>query len=70
MPTSAEKMSEHRNRLRARGLRPVQRWVPDLRDPRIADEVSRAVREIKRRASGDSVDRLLDQSLGDVEGWT
>ena len=29
--SSREKVREHRARLRARGLRPIQLWVPDVR---------------------------------------
>jgi hypothetical protein len=35
------RMSAYRARLRAAGLRPVQIWVPDVRAPRLADEVPR-----------------------------
>jgi Protein of unknown function (DUF3018) len=28
-------MASYRSRLRSRGLRPVQVWVPDLRDPSV-----------------------------------
>lgn len=30
-PTSRQKVQAHRTRLRARGLRPIQIWVPDVR---------------------------------------
>jgi hypothetical protein len=30
-PSSREKVRAHRKRLRARGLRPIQFWVPDTR---------------------------------------
>jgi Protein of unknown function (DUF3018) len=30
---SRTKVREHRERLRAQGLRPIQIWVPDMRDP-------------------------------------
>lgn len=46
-------MSEHRRRLRARGLRPVQIWVPDVRGPEFAAEAHRqsaAVAESEREA--------------------
>ena len=33
--TAQERMSARRKRLRAQGLRPVQHWVPDLRDPKV-----------------------------------
>lgn len=34
-------MREHRRRLRAQGLRPVQIWVPDVRSPEFKDEAHR-----------------------------
>ena len=30
-PSSRDKVRDHRTRLRAQGLRPVQIWVPDVR---------------------------------------
>ena len=39
--TARERMSARRKRLRAQGLRPVQHWVPDLRDPRVLAAVRR-----------------------------
>jgi hypothetical protein len=32
----AERVREHRQRLRAQGLRPIQIWVPDVRSPEFA----------------------------------
>lgn len=32
------KVREHRDRLRAQGLRPIQIWVPDVRAPSFRDE--------------------------------
>ncbi len=34
-------MREHRRRLRAQGLRPVQIWVPDVHAPEFAAEAHR-----------------------------
>lgn len=31
--SGAERVREHRQRLRAQGLRPIQIWVPDVRSP-------------------------------------
>ncbi len=39
--SSAEKVSDHRLRLRAQGLRPIQIWVPDVRLPSFAVEAHR-----------------------------
>ena len=35
------KVREHRERLRAQGLRPIQIWVPDVRAPSFRDEAHR-----------------------------
>jgi hypothetical protein len=42
--SSRQKVSAHRKRLRAQGLRPIQIWVPDTRSPRFAAEASRQSR--------------------------
>ncbi|MFT4030240.1 MAG: antitoxin MazE family protein [Protaetiibacter sp.] len=36
-----ERVSEYRRRMRERGLRPVQIWVPDMRTPAFAAEARR-----------------------------
>jgi hypothetical protein len=36
-----ERVSAHRARLRAQGLRPIQIWVPDVRSERFAEEAKR-----------------------------
>jgi hypothetical protein len=38
---SRNKVREHRARLRAQGLRPVQIWVPDVRSPAFLAEAHR-----------------------------
>ena len=35
------KVQEHRKRLRAQGLRPIQIWVPDVRAPSFQSEAHR-----------------------------
>jgi len=35
------KVSEHRERLREQGLRPIQIWVPDVRSPAFRSEAHR-----------------------------
>lgn len=41
MASTRERVQEHRNRLRAQGLRPVQIWVPDVRAPEFVAEAHR-----------------------------
>ena len=38
---SRVKVREHRKRLRAQGLRPIQIWVPDVRAPAFRSEAHR-----------------------------
>jgi antidote-toxin recognition MazE-like antitoxin len=42
--SSRDKVSAHRARLRAQGLRPIQHWVPDVRSPRFIKEARRQSR--------------------------
>lgn len=37
-PSVKKRVREHRRRLRAQGLRPVQIWVPDVRSPEFTRE--------------------------------
>jgi hypothetical protein len=39
--SSRERVRAHRQRLRAQGLRPIQIWVPDTRDPAFAEKARR-----------------------------
>lgn len=39
--SNRDKVREHRERLRAQGLRPIQIWVPDVRVPGYAEEIRR-----------------------------
>ncbi|WP_116376076.1 antitoxin MazE family protein [Mycobacterium sp. MFM001] len=41
MSTSTRRAREYRDRMRQRGYRPVQIWVPDVRSPAFAAEAHR-----------------------------
>ena len=63
-----EKVSAHRARLRAQGLRPIQIWVPDTRAPAFAQAARRQSRAIARSrqeaddlAFVDSISLLRDE---------
>ncbi len=43
---SSARVREHRARLRAQGLRPMQIWVPDVRAPWFAREAHRQSRAV------------------------
>ena len=65
---SAQKMRKYRDRLKAAGLRPIQLAIPDIRSPKIIDEV----RKQSIRVSSDSREsHLMDfvESVMEDEGW-
>ena len=67
MPRPATtKMSDYRARQRARGLRPIQIWVPDVRAPQLAAEIRRQSLQVRRRKSErEALDFI--ESAGDLD---
>lgn len=53
MKASSGKMQNYRARLRKRGLRPVQIWVPDSRLPEFSAELSRQVTSLNASDEAD-----------------
>ncbi|KAA0233184.1 MAG: DUF3018 family protein [Actinobacteria bacterium] len=53
--SSKRRVREHRRRLRALGLRPVQIWVPDVRSPEFTREAHRQAAAVaaSRHANND-----------------
>ena len=66
----ARRVKKHRDTLRARGLRPVQIWVPDTRTPGFAEECRR---QTALAAASDRADAeltgFLDAALDDHGTW-
>jgi len=58
---SRVKVGEHRARLRAQGLRPIQIWVPDVRAPAFRSEAHR-----QSLAVATSIQAADDQSFIDA----
>ena len=68
-PKSArERMSARRKRLRAQGLRPVQHWVPDLRDPRVLADLRRQGRLLAQHPENAEIDAWIE-AVYDTSGW-
>lgn len=60
-----EKVREHRERLRALGLRPLQIWVPDVRSPSFREQAHR-----QSQAVAASVHAREDQTFIDsISDW-
>jgi hypothetical protein len=63
-----ENVRRYRERMRAKGLRQIQLWVPDTRSPAFAAECRRQ----SLLVAGDPAEQaLMDEleALQDVEGW-
>ena len=54
--------------LRAQGLRPVQFWVPDLRDPKVAADLRRQAKLMAQHPENDAIDDWIEQ-VYDWESW-
>jgi hypothetical protein len=66
--TPQQRMASRRERLRAQGLRPVQHWVPDLRDPKVLTEIRREGAMMAKHPDNDAVDDWIDQVV-DWDAW-
>ncbi len=68
MQTQETKQSRYRERLRARGLRPVQIWVPDTRRDGFAEECRRQALSVRDDAlERETLDWLA--AVADTRGW-
>jgi hypothetical protein len=67
--TAQERMSARRKRLRARGLRPVQHWVPDLRNPRLRAAIRKEAALLAQHPDNAAVDDWIDAAY-DWREWT
>lgn len=54
------KVSEHRARLRAQGLRPIQIWVPDVRAPSFKAEARRQALAVAGSAHSEDDQNFID----------
>jgi hypothetical protein len=66
--TSQQRMASRRERLRAQGLRPVQHWVPDLRDPKVLAEIRREGAMMAEHLENDAIDDWIEQVV-DWDAW-
>ncbi len=66
--TAKQRMSARRKRLRAQGLRPVQFWVPDLRDPKVRADLRRQGRLLAKHPENAEIDAWIE-AVSDFSGW-
>ena len=68
-PTGKERMRAYRKRLRADGLRPVQHWVPDLRNPRVRASIRREAALLSQHPENDAIDAWIE-AVVDPDDWS
>jgi hypothetical protein len=54
------KVREHRARLRAQGLRPLQIWVPDVRSPAFQEQARRQAQAVAASAHAREDQAFID----------
>lgn len=64
MASIAQRVQKHRDELRKAGLRPVQIWVPDSRNPNFKAECLRQSR-LAAKGKNASMDSLMESVLTD-----
>ncbi|MGH6715144.1 MAG: antitoxin MazE family protein [Bradyrhizobium sp.] len=62
---SRTKVRQHRERLRAQGLRPIQIWVPDVRAPSFRSEAHRQSLAVAASAHAHEDQAFIDA----ISGW-
>ena len=63
----AERVRDHRKRLRAQGLRPIQIWVPDVRSPEFAAQAHQQSLAVAKSPHADSDQAFIDAISMDEE---
>ena len=64
--SSREKVRSYRERMRARGLRPIQIWVPDTRMAKFAEEAHRQSLAVAKSA-GEREDQAFIDAITDPD---
>jgi len=68
MASTAERVKQHRDGLRRAGLRPVQLWVPDTRNPEFKAQCRHQC-EILRDDTHEQEILAWIEKASDTEGW-
>ena len=63
-----ERVRKHRESLRAKGLRPIQIWIPDTRKPGFAEEARRQCLAVRGDPQAKEVVDWIEQVM-DYSGW-
>ena len=67
-PTS-RRAARYRSRLRALGLRPVQLWLVDTRQPEVQERLRAELAMLRHHASTAEGDEFVELALADTADW-
>ena len=67
--TGRERMRTRRTRLRASGLRPIQHWVPDLRNPSMRAAIRREAALLSKHPENAAIDEWIE-AVVDRRDWS
>jgi len=71
MSSTRLRVQKHRNNLREAGLRPIQMWVPDTRNPDLALRCRhQSVLARQTDARDEQLQQLQHAALVDLQDWT
>jgi hypothetical protein len=66
--STSARVQKHRDALRASGLRPLQIWVPDTKQPGFAEECHRQSLSLRSDPhEQETLERLA--AIADTDGW-
>lgn len=66
---AAEKVRQHRERMRAAGYRPVQYWVPNTRSPEYRSRLHKQIEALKNDPAEKEAIEWAEAAAADIEGW-
>lgn len=70
MPNTAERVQQHRDKLRKAGLRPIQIWVPDTRVAGFATECQKQSLAVAKSDPEDvQLTEFMEKAVESIEGW-
>lgn len=62
-----ERVAAYRKRMRAKGYKPVEVWVPDTKNPKFIARLRRQARAVAKREKGDKkLTAWLDANMADL----
>ena len=67
--TAQQRMQTRRKRLKAQGLRPIQHWVPDLRDAKVRAEIRRQASLLAKHPENAAIDDWIEAVI-DPRDWS